>query len=69
MFEKLLQVLSITCRHRNTSKPFATASVGASRNSDWEPIGGSSGHYVVCLDCGQKFGYDWGTMQVVRKVS
>jgi len=68
MFEKLLQVLSITCRHRNTSKPFATASTASSRNSDWDSIG-NSGHYVVCLDCGQKFDYDWGTMQVIGKVS
>jgi hypothetical protein len=70
MLHKILQVLSLSCRHRNTSKPFASApSSYTSRNSDWEPVG-NSGHYVVCLDCGQKFGYDWGTMQVVRdKVS
>lgn len=68
MLEKFLQVLSLSCRHRHTSKPFAAASVSSGRNADWEPIG-EAGHYVVCLDCGQKFSYDWGTMQVVRKVS
>lgn len=68
MLEKFLQVLSLRCRHRNTSKPFAAASPTTSRNSDWEPIG-TGGHYVVCLDCGQKFAYDWSRMQVVRKVS
>lgn len=68
MLEKFLQVLSLSCRHRHTSKPFAAASASASRNADWEPIG-EAGHYVVCLDCGQKFSYDWSTMQVVRKVS
>jgi len=68
MLEKFLQVLSLSCRHRHTSKPFAAASVSAGRNADWEPIG-QGGHYVVCLDCGQKFDYDWRTMQVVRKVS
>ncbi|MBV9072961.1 MAG: hypothetical protein JOZ10_04955 [Acidobacteria bacterium] len=66
MFHKFLQVLSLRCRHRHTSKPFAAASSASSRNSDWEPIG-KSGHYVVCLDCGQKFDYDWNTMQVVRR--
>lgn len=68
MLEKILQVLSIRCRHRHTSKPFASASASSNRNSDWEPVG-RSGHYVVCLDCGQKFGYDWQTMQVLSKVS
>ncbi|HEX4664694.1 MAG TPA: hypothetical protein VH196_09880 [Terriglobales bacterium] len=69
MLQKFLQVLSLSCRHRHTSKPFAAASTSSySRNSDWEPIG-QGGHYVVCLDCGQKFDYDWSTMQVVRKVS
>jgi hypothetical protein len=67
MFQKFLQVLSLSCRHRNTSKPFAAASTSSvSRNSDWEPVG-KSGHYVVCLDCGRKFDYDWNTMQVVRR--
>ena len=68
MLQKFLQVLSLSCRHRNTSKPFAAASASSSRNSDWEPVG-QGGHYVVCLDCGQKFAYDWSTMQVIRKVS
>jgi len=24
-------------------------------------------HYVVCLDCGRKFEYDWTNMRVIRK--
>jgi hypothetical protein len=69
MLQKFLQVLSLSCRHRHTSKPFASATAStSSRNSDWEPVA-QSGHYVVCLDCGQKFAYDWGTMQMTRKVS
>jgi hypothetical protein len=66
MLHKFLQVLSLSCRHRNTSKPFAAASESSGHSSDWEPIG-KTGHYVVCLDCGQKFDYDWNTMQVVRR--
>ena len=65
MFEKFLQVLSLACRHRKTSMPFSDSACTFSRISDWEPIG-PSGHYVVCLDCGRKFGYDWNTMQVIR---
>jgi hypothetical protein len=22
-------------------------------------------HYVVCLDCGRKFGYDWSQMRTI----
>lgn len=24
------------------------------------------GHYVVCLDCGKEFGYDWDRMRVLK---
>ena len=23
-------------------------------------------HYVVCLKCGRRFGYDWGSMKVIK---
>ena len=67
MFEKLLQVLHITCSHHNTSKPYAAA-IGNDTNSNgqWENVGSSSGHYVVCLDCGKKFAYDWANMHIVH---
>lgn len=73
MFEKILQFFAIRCRHRHLSQPFAvagrTASVG-----DWESVASPrslatqtrTGHYVVCLDCGQKFPYDWSQMRIVR---
>ena len=68
MFEKFLQILAVTCRHRNTSMPFASDNSSTySRISDWEPIE-PGGHYIVCLDCGRQFEYDWTTMQVVRTV-
>jgi len=66
MFEKFLQVLLLACRHRNTSMPFSDSASTFSRISEWEPSGGPSGHYVVCLDCGRKFDYDWNKMQVIR---
>jgi len=67
MLEKVLQILLIACSHRKLSKPF-TAEFGNGYNtSDWMPVGGGGpSHYVVCLDCGKKFGYDWRHMRVVR---
>ena len=51
MFEKLLQVLHITCNHRKISKPFAAA-VGNDTGTglEWDSVGNGPGHYVVCLD-------------------
>lgn len=66
MFEKILQLLFITCRHSRTSQPFsaATTTVAVS-DGPWESVGAGSGHYIVCLECGKKFNYDWNEMRVV----
>lgn len=51
------------------SKPFATASESTTRNhkSDWETVTATAGgHYVVCLDCGRQFAYDWSRMRVMK---
>ena len=69
MFEKVLQLLSITCSHRRLSQPFtAAASPSMARAAgDWEPVAAAGpGHYVVCLECGKKFGYDWSEMRVIK---
>lgn len=69
MFEKVLQLLSISCSHRRISQPFTAAvSQGLSRAAgDWEPVAASgSAHYVVCLECGKKFGYDWNNMRILK---
>jgi hypothetical protein len=67
MFEKILQLFAIRCRHRRTTQPFAAAasSPRAHASASWEPVGNSGRHYVVCLDCGTKFDYDWQTMRIV----
>jgi hypothetical protein len=66
MFGKILQLFSLQCRHRRTSQPFAAAAaVRSASNSMWDPVGTSSRHYVVCLECGQKFDYDWKEMRIV----
>jgi hypothetical protein len=68
MFERVLQFFSIVCNHRKLSKPFAAASSASSSSSDWDTTVEQSGaaHYVVCLDCGKKFGYDWSAMRVMK---
>jgi hypothetical protein len=70
MVNKLLQFLSIRCSHKKLSQPFA-ASVSAPRgravNADWDAPVAPVPHYVVCLDCGRKFDYDWTNMRVIEK--
>jgi hypothetical protein len=64
MFEKFLQLLSIHCRHKKTSQPFAAASANSiAPGSEWEPMGKGTSHYIVCLDCGKKIAYDWANMR------
>ena len=65
MVEKILQLLSIACAHRKLSQPFNSA-VAAPRSDNWDSVGTGPAHYVVCLDCGKKFAYDWANMRVVR---
>ena len=51
------------------SQPFSSSSSNRrnSADSSWEPVGQSSSEiYVVCLDCGKHFEYDWATMRVVK---
>jgi len=38
----------------------------ASASDDWEAVGSGPSHYVVCLECGKKFAYDWQHMRIVR---
>lgn len=49
------------CSHKRCSFPITTR--GAKRRS---PAASVTGTYVVCLDCGQEFPYDWKAMKVVR---
>jgi len=68
MFQRLFQALSLGCHHRRMSKPFAAAKTQTASSGEWdslEPQQGG-GHYVVCLECGKKFGYDWSQMKLIR---
>jgi hypothetical protein len=56
MIANLMDIL-FGCWHSNYSFPITAKSRrGAAR---------VTGTYVVCLDCGREFPYDWKTMQVV----
>lgn len=65
MVNKILQLLSIRCSHKKISQPFAASStVRRAFNSDWDVPAPAGQHYVVCLDCGKKFQYDWTNMRI-----
>jgi hypothetical protein len=50
------------------SLPFShQSSVRKNPDAPWEKISSESSHpYVVCLDCGKQFEYDWANMRVVK---
>ena len=65
MVNKLLQFLAIRCSHKKLSQPFAASVAVRRTSSGWDVPSPTAKHYVVCLDCGRKFEYDWGKMRVV----
>jgi len=68
MWGKVFQLLA-GCRHRHISQPFSAVSSSRqhSGHSEWESISQSeSGLYVVCLDCGKHFAYDWSQMRMMK---
>ncbi|HLJ86309.1 MAG TPA: hypothetical protein VKZ53_05770 [Candidatus Angelobacter sp.] len=68
MVNKILQLLSIRCSHRKLSQPFAaSSSASRSSGSQWDTPAPANQHYVVCLDCGKKFPYDWANMRMIGK--
>jgi hypothetical protein len=50
------------CSHRRYSFPITVR--GARRRTEAACV---TGTYVVCLDCGKEFPYDWNEMKVIRK--
>ena len=60
MIEALFTLL-FGCWHRRTSWPITR------KRDQKQPPGESQARtYVVCLDCGKEFSYDWTRMQVVE---
>ena len=50
------------CPHRQLSFPITVR--GARSRSQAASV---TGTYVVCLECGQEFPYDWSEMKIVRQ--
>ena len=59
MITSLVDVL-FGCWHKNISFPLTNRS--AQRRTEAAAV---TGTYVVCLDCGKEFPYDWQQMKVV----
>jgi hypothetical protein len=69
MWEKVLKLLDMGCWHRRLSMPFSPAPPRSYELSSQDapslpPYNG--GTYVVCLDCGRHFVYDWSQMRVLK---
>ena len=50
------------CSHRNTSFPITVRNGGGGRGRAPRVE-----TYVVCLECGRHFAYDWTNMQIARQ--
>ena len=51
------------CWHRRTSFPIT---LGASVSVDGQPTTQAE-TYVVCVECGRRFAYDWTAMRITRQ--
>jgi hypothetical protein len=59
VFESLFNTVLFRCGHRRTTFPLTPArKTGA----------GPAQTYVVCLDCGKQFTYDWKSMRLGERV-
>jgi hypothetical protein len=59
MIRNVIDIL-FGCSHSNYSFPL-TAKTGQRRSE----AASLTGTYVVCLDCGKEFAYDWQEMRVI----
>jgi hypothetical protein len=66
MFQSLINML-FGCSHQRTTFPLTPG-----RKAAGYPISSATnrnGTYVVCLDCGKEFAYNWTEMRVGRQVA
>ncbi len=56
---KILEML-FGCWHKRLSFP-----ISSKRGQRWSVASRQTGTYVVCLDCGKEFAYDWQQMRIV----
>jgi len=64
MLQSILNSL-FACSHRRTTFPLTPGR----RNGFPLPGSARNGTYVVCLDCGKEFAYDWDGMQLGKAVT
>lgn len=62
MFQTILNTL-FSCGHQRTTFPLTPARTHVA------PAATRNGTYVVCLDCGKEFAYDWTRMRVGQPVA
>ncbi|PSH04170.1 MAG: hypothetical protein CXZ00_08995 [Acidobacteria bacterium] len=64
----MLNLLSFACRHTRLSLPFPidVAHQQQAHLDCSEEMPSGCSHYVVCVDCGKRFGYDWHEMKVIK---
>jgi hypothetical protein len=60
MFQNMIDYL-FGCAHKNYSFP-----ITAKRGKQRSEAADVTGTYIVCLDCGREFPYDWRAMKVVE---
>ncbi|MGA3125962.1 MAG: hypothetical protein ABSD13_04550 [Candidatus Korobacteraceae bacterium] len=60
MFADVFDML-FGCWHRNYTFPITAKKA----NNPHSHVPGITGTYVVCLDCGKEFPYDWERMKVL----
>jgi len=63
MLNSLLNVV-FGCAHRRTTFPLTPA-----RKAGFAAVNQRHATYVVCLDCGKEFGYDWSEMRMGQPVA
>lgn len=64
MFVNVFDML-FGCWHKNYSFPITTKKA----NNNRPHAASVTGTYVVCLDCGKEFPYDWNRMKVLSQES
>ncbi len=68
MLQSLLNTI-FGCSHRRITFPLTPARKGhAGRPQSAVPGPTRNGTYVVCLDCGKEFAYDWSEMRLGEPV-
>lgn len=69
IWDKVQQWLAASCLHRHLTQPFSAVSSNRLHSDLNEAVSISQSQsrlYVVCLDCGRHFAYDWSQMRVIR---